>query len=61
MTGITMLRPGRFFELYVEFELWKTYVEQLPRSQDEAIHRVPAGPEVSRGPFARLRSRAVRW
>jgi uncharacterized protein (TIGR03663 family) len=34
MAGLTELRPGRFFELYVELELWKKYVETLPRKQD---------------------------
>jgi len=34
MAGITELRPGRFFELYVESELWKKYVETLPRQTD---------------------------
>lgn len=35
MAGITELRPGRFFELYVELELWKKYVETLPPPPDE--------------------------
>jgi uncharacterized protein (TIGR03663 family) len=30
MAGISALRPGQFFELYVELELWKKYVETLP-------------------------------
>jgi uncharacterized protein (TIGR03663 family) len=34
MAGITELRPGRFFELYVELELWKKYVEILPPEND---------------------------
>jgi uncharacterized protein (TIGR03663 family) len=34
MAGITELRPARFFELYVELELWKKYVATLPRTQD---------------------------
>jgi len=34
MAGLTELRPGRFFELYVELELWKNYVDTLPRTQD---------------------------
>jgi uncharacterized protein (TIGR03663 family) len=34
MAGLTELRPGKFFELYVEFELWKKYVETLPRERD---------------------------
>lgn len=35
MAGITELRPGKFFELYVEFELWKKYVETLPPPPEE--------------------------
>ena len=31
MAGISQLRPGNFLELYVELELWKKYVETLPR------------------------------
>jgi uncharacterized protein (TIGR03663 family) len=34
MAGLTELRPGRYFELYVELELWKKYVETLPRDRD---------------------------
>ncbi len=34
MTGLTELRPGKYFELYVELELWKRYVETLPRERD---------------------------
>ena len=34
MAGLTELRPGVFFELYVELELWKKYVETLPRNRD---------------------------
>ena len=34
MAGLTELRPGNFFELYVELELWKKYVETLPRNRD---------------------------
>jgi hypothetical protein len=34
MVGLTELRPGRFFEQYVELELWKKYVETLPRERD---------------------------
>ncbi len=30
MVGLTELRPGKFFEQYVELELWKKYVETLP-------------------------------
>ena len=35
MAGLSELRPGKFFELYVELELWKKYVETLPRDHDE--------------------------
>ena len=34
MAGISELRPGKFFELYVELEIWKKYVETLPRERD---------------------------
>lgn len=34
MAGISELRPGKFFELYVELELWKKYVETLPRDRE---------------------------
>src|SRR5262249_13900768 len=34
MVGFTELRPGKFFELYVELELWKKYVDTLPRPQE---------------------------
>ncbi len=34
MTGLTELRPGKYFELYVELDLWKKYVETLPRERD---------------------------
>ena len=34
MAGLTELRPGKHFELYVELELWKKYVETLPRERD---------------------------
>ncbi len=34
MAGLTELRPGKFLELYVELELWKKYVETLPRERD---------------------------
>ena len=30
MAGISELRPGKFFELYVELPLWTKYVETLP-------------------------------
>lgn len=35
MAGISQLRPGAFFELYVELELWKKFVESLPPDQTE--------------------------
>ncbi len=34
MAGLSELRPGKFFELYVELELWKKYVETLPRERE---------------------------
>jgi hypothetical protein len=34
MVGLSELRPGKFFELYVELELWKKYVETLPRERE---------------------------
>ena len=34
MAGLTELRPGNYFELYVELELWKKYVETLPQERD---------------------------
>jgi hypothetical protein len=34
MAGLTELRPRQFFELYVELELWKKYVETLPPDPD---------------------------
>ena len=34
MVGISELRPGNFFELSVELELWKKYVETLPRERE---------------------------
>lgn len=34
MVGLSELRPGIFFELYVELELWKKYVSTLPRERD---------------------------
>ncbi len=34
MAGIYVLRPGKFFELYVELELWKKYVATLPPPVD---------------------------
>jgi uncharacterized protein (TIGR03663 family) len=35
MVGLFENRPGLFFELYVELELWRRYVETLPRNRDE--------------------------
>ena len=34
MAGLTEMRPRQFFELYVELELWKKYVETLPPEPD---------------------------
>jgi uncharacterized protein (TIGR03663 family) len=34
MAGLSELRPRNFFELYVELDLWKKYVETLPRERD---------------------------
>lgn len=34
MTGLYELRPGSFLELYVEIELWKTFVASLPREAE---------------------------
>jgi len=34
MVGMSGLRPGNVLELYVELELWKKYVETLPRERD---------------------------
>ena len=34
MVGLTELRPGRFFEQYVELDLWKKYLATLPRERD---------------------------
>lgn len=34
MTGLYELRPGVFLELYVEIELWKKFVETLPRETE---------------------------
>jgi len=34
MVGYSELRPGNFFELYVELELWKKHVETLPKDRD---------------------------
>jgi len=40
MIGYFELRPGSFFELYVELPLWRTYLEKHPvRPQDEARNR----------------------
>lgn len=33
--GFYELRPGEFFELFVEFELWKKFVTTLPRPKDD--------------------------
>ena len=34
MTGLYELRPSVFLELYVERELWKKFVETLPRESE---------------------------
>lgn len=34
MVGYSEFRPQKFFELYVELELWKKYVATLPRPKD---------------------------
>ena len=34
MAGLTQLRPRVGLELYVELELWKKYVETLPREAE---------------------------
>ena len=34
MAGLFEFRPGKFFELYVELELWKKYVATLPRDRE---------------------------
>jgi len=34
MTGLFEIRPGVFFELYVEADLWKRFVATLPREPD---------------------------
>lgn len=36
MVGLFQHRPNVFFELYVEFELWKRYLETRPPQPDEA-------------------------
>jgi uncharacterized protein (TIGR03663 family) len=36
MVGYFELRPKTFLELYVKFDLWEKYVNQLPRGSDEA-------------------------
>ena len=33
--GYYELRPREFFELFVEFELWKRFVATLPRPKDD--------------------------
>jgi hypothetical protein len=35
MVGLFELRPRVFLELYVELELWKKYVETLPKTREE--------------------------
>jgi hypothetical protein len=35
MVGLFQHRPNVFFELYVELELWKRYLETRPRQRDE--------------------------
>ncbi len=35
MTGLYELRPRNFVEFYVQFGLWKKYVESLPRPRDD--------------------------
>jgi predicted membrane-bound mannosyltransferase len=34
MAGMFELRPGNFFELYVELDLWRRYLDALPRAKD---------------------------
>ncbi|MEK7675554.1 MAG: flippase activity-associated protein Agl23 [Verrucomicrobiota bacterium] len=34
MVGLFELRPQVFFELYVQFDLWRQYVESLPRERE---------------------------
>ena len=34
MVGLFELRPQVFFELYVQFDLWRQYVETLPRERE---------------------------
>ncbi|MBI4327098.1 MAG: TIGR03663 family protein [Chloroflexi bacterium] len=34
MVGLFELRPQVFFELYVQFDLWRQYVERLPRERE---------------------------
>ena len=34
MAGLSELRPGNYLELYVELELWKKFVETLPRETE---------------------------
>jgi uncharacterized protein (TIGR03663 family) len=34
MAGLSEMRPGKFFELYVELELWKKYVARLPQQAE---------------------------
>lgn len=35
MAGLYEIRPGVFYELYVELELWKRYVAALPREKED--------------------------
>jgi uncharacterized protein (TIGR03663 family) len=35
MVGLFQLRPREFFEVYVEFQLWKRYVEALPAIRED--------------------------
>jgi hypothetical protein len=35
MVRLFEFRPGVFFELYVQFDLWKKYVDTRPRPKDE--------------------------
>jgi hypothetical protein len=34
MAGLFEFRPGYFLELYVELELWRKFVETLPREKE---------------------------
>ncbi len=35
LAGVYEVRPGVFLELYVEFDLWRKYVDGLPRPKEE--------------------------